>query len=65
MNRLQHTFKWPGHNHVQTKCNTSSAYHMQHVVLHATRVIRRDSSAIKFDRVEIALILAIFYWLNH
>ena len=30
------TLKWPGRNHVQITCNTSSAYHMQHVVLHAT-----------------------------
>ena len=34
---------------------------MQHVVCHA---VRRDSSAIKFDRVQIAFILALFYWLN-
>ena len=27
------TLKWPGRNHVQTTCNTSSAYHVQHVVL--------------------------------
>ena len=27
--------KWPGSNRVQTTCNTSSAYDMQHV-LHAT-----------------------------
>ena len=26
-------FKWPGRNHVQITCNTSSAYHVQHVVL--------------------------------
>ena len=30
------TLKWPGRNHVQITFNTSSAYHMQHVVLHAT-----------------------------
>ena len=28
-------------------------------------LVRRDSSAIKFDRVEIAFIWALFYWLNH
>ena len=33
-----------------------------HVTCH---LIRRDSSAIKFDRVEIAFISALFYWLNH
>ena len=34
---------------------------MVHFVCH---VVRRDSSAIKFDRVEIAFILALFYWLK-
>ena len=34
----------------------------RHVTCH---LIRRDSSAIKFDRVEIAFIWASFYWLNH
>ena len=33
-----------------------------HVMCHLTR---RDSSAIKFDIVEIAFIWALFYWLNH
>ena len=33
-----------------------------HVMCH---LVRRDSSAIKFDRVEIAFIWAFFYWLNH
>ena len=28
--------KWPGRNCVQIMCNTSSAYHVQYVVLHAT-----------------------------
>ena len=27
---------WPGHNRVQITCNTSSAHHVQHVVLRAT-----------------------------
>ena len=31
-----HTVKWPGRNRVQITCNTSSAYHVQHVVLRAT-----------------------------
>ena len=35
---------------------------MQHVVYH---VVQRDSSAIKFDRVDIAFILALFYWLDY
>ena len=33
-----------------------------HVTCH---LVRRDSSAFKFDRVEIAFISALFYWLNH
>ena len=42
------TPKWQGRNRVQITCNTSGAHHGQHVVCH---VVRRDSSAIKFDRV--------------
>ena len=42
-------------------CATSGAHHVQHAMCHA---VRRDSSANKFDRVEIAIILAIFYWLT-
>ena len=51
-------------NHVQHQitCNTSSAYHVQHVVCH---LVRRDSSAVKFDRVEISFISALSYWLSH
>ena len=30
------TLKWPGRNRAQITCNTSSAYHVQHVVLPAT-----------------------------
>ena len=30
------TLKWPGRNGVQITCNTSSAYHVQHVMLRAT-----------------------------
>ena len=44
------TFKCPGRNRVQITCHTQSA----HVVCH---LVRRDSSAIKFD---IAFILAFF-----
>ena len=55
------TPKCPGCNRVQTTCNTSSAYHVQHVMCH---VVRRDSSAIKFDRVKIAFIFAVFYWVK-
>ena len=31
-----HTLKRPGRNRVQITCNTSSAYHVQHVMLRAT-----------------------------
>ena len=55
------TRKWTGRNHVQITCNTSSAYHVQPAVYH---LVRRDSSAIKFDRVEIAFNLTLFYWLK-
>ena len=54
--------KWARHNHVQIKWNTSSTNRLQHIVCH---VVRRNSSAIKYDRVSIAFILALFYWLNH
>ena len=50
----------------------SCANHMQHIqrfsraTCHVTcHVVPKDSSAIKFDRVEIAFILALSYWLNH
>ena len=50
----------------------SCANHVQHIerFSHATyhvmcHVVQRDSSAIKFDRVEIAFMLALFYWVNH
>ena len=37
-NRLQHVrASGPGHNRVQIACNTSSAYHVQHVVVRASR----------------------------
>ena len=38
-----------------------SAFHVQHV---ACDVVRRASSAIKFDRVDIAFILDLFYLLR-
>ena len=40
------TLKWPGRNRVQITCNTSSAYHVQHVACH---VARRDTSAIELE----------------
>ena len=48
-----HTLMRPGRSRAHFTCNTSSAYHVQHVACHVTR---SDSSAIKFDRVEIAFI---------
>ena len=56
------TLKWPGRSRVQITCNTSGAYHVQHVVCH---VVQRDSSGIQFDRAETAFTLALLYWLNH
>ena len=55
------TLKWPARNRVQITRNTSSAHHLQPAVCH---LVRRGSSAIKFYRVEIAFILALFYWLK-
>ena len=55
------TLKWPGRNCVQSTCNTSSACHVQPAVCH---LVQRDSSAIKFDRAEVAFMLALFYWLK-
>ena len=46
----------------------SSANHLQHIERLLSHVVchlvQRDSSATKCDRVEIALILALFYWLK-
>ena len=55
------TFKWPRRNCVQIACKTSSAYHVQHVVLCATWY----EGTAQLDRVEIAFIWALFCWLNH
>ena len=49
------TLKWPERSGVQITCNTSSARHLQHALLRC-HVVRRDSSAIKYARVEIAFI---------
>ena len=46
---------------MQITSNITSAYHVQHVACH---VVQMDSSAIKFDRVEIAFSLASFDWLK-
>ena len=52
------TFKCPGHNCVQIMCNTSDAYHVQHVLCHLYKWATQLSS---FDRVEI---YSLFYWLK-
>ena len=56
---LQHkpTFKLPGRDRVQITCIMSGDDLVQHG---GCFLARRDSSAIEFDRVEIALILAFF-----
>ena len=54
------TLKWHGRNRMQIIERLSRA--TCRVTYH---VVRRDSSAIKFDRVEIAFILALCYWLIH
>ena len=50
----------------------SCANHMQQIerlsratYLVTCHVVRRDSSAVKFDRIEIAVSLALFYWMYH
>ena len=50
-----------GCSYVQIMCNMSNAYHVQPAVCH---LVRTNSSAIKFDRVVIAFIWALFYWLK-
>ena len=57
------TLKWPRRNHVQITCNTSSAYHVQHVVLRATWY--EGTAQLLSLTVEIAFIWALFCWLNH
>ena len=50
-----HTLKWPGSNRVQIIERISSAICR----------VPRGTPAIKFDRVSIAFILALFHWLNY
>ena len=45
------TLKRPGHNLVQLTCNIIIVHYM----------VRRDSSAIKLDKVKVAFVLALFY----
>ena len=49
------TLKWPGFSRVQITCNTSGTHHM-----HMCHVVRRDGSAIKFDKVWIAYLWVLF-----
>ena len=46
---------------MQLMCNTSSANHAQHVMFHA---VLWNSSATKFERVEITFVLGLFYGLK-
>ena len=55
--------KWPGRSRVQITCKCPALITCKcHVTCH---LVQRDSSAVKFDRVEITFISALFYWLNH
>ena len=57
--------KWPKRNRVQIMQNTSSAYHAQVTCMHvACHLVRRDSSAIKFDRVELKSHLFQLYFIG-
>ena len=53
--------KWLESNCTPIKCNTLGVYHQQYVVCH---IVQRDSSAIKFERVRITFIFALFHWLK-
>ena len=54
---------------VRTQSCANLVQHIQRLLRAECRVtcyvVRRNSSSIKFDRVEIAFILALLYWLNH
>ena len=47
-------------SHVQITCITLGMSH--HDMQHMCRMVQRDSSAIKADRLEITFILALFHW---
>ena len=53
------TLKFPKRNCVQITWT-----HWALITCNECHVLRRDSSAIKFDRAEITFILALFYWLK-
>ena len=63
-NRLQHVrSSGPGATVCKSRATHRALFTCKcHVTCH---LVRRDSSAIRFDRVEIAFIWALFYWLNH
>ena len=53
---------WARCTGVQITCSTSGAYHTQHAARH---MIRRDSSAVDFDRVLIHVLSFYFNGLDH
>ena len=54
------TLKWPGRSRVPMTCHTPGADHVQQAVC---RLIRRDSSAIKFGKAEKSSLLFLkFCW---
>ena len=70
---LTRTLKWPGRKRVESRaahrglitCSTSSAYHVQHIerlsraaCRFTCHVVRRDSSAIKFEVISDACVLS-------
>ena len=57
------TLNWPGRSRVQNTCNTSSAYHVQHVVLRATWY---EGTAQLLSLVELkSHFFELYCWLNH
>ena len=59
------TLEWPECIRVQITCNTSSAYHVQHVVLRATWY-EGTAQLLNLTEFEIAFFFsALFYWLDH
>ena len=56
--------KWPGRNRVQITCNTSSAYHVQHVVLRATWY-EGTAQLLSMTEFKSRLFEILLYWLNH
>ena len=64
-NRLQHVLSsGPGAIVCKFTCNTSSAYHVQHVVLRATWY-EGTAQLLSLLEFKSHLFLALFYWPNH